>query len=181
MGDTPTSTSFLWRGNNRQWYSRATTYGQGQNTLKDQLGMAISRMKKFLDRKRREVNFQVGNYVFLKIRPYRQQSLAKRRCEKLSPKYFGPYKICERVGEVAYCLELPAEASIHNVFHVSQLKEAKGDVVTVQPGVPNLIENFEWSLYPESVLGMRWNAELLQDEWLIKWEGLQDCDASWEE
>ncbi|MDV3143304.1 MAG: hypothetical protein Q8761_02585 [Sweet potato little leaf phytoplasma] len=148
--------------------------------LKDLLSMAQTRMKKFSDRKRREVNYEIGDWVFLKIRPYRQQSLAKRRCEKLAPKYFGPFKISECVGAVAYRLELPVEASIHNVFHVSQLKKAIGDITTVQPKVPNLTENFEWTLVPKSVLGMRWNFDLLQEEWLIKWEGLHDCDASWE-
>lgn len=68
-------------------------------TLKEHLNIAQARMKKQADQHRRDVEFAVGDKVFLKIQPYRQRSLAKRRCEKLSPKFFGPYEITERIGE----------------------------------------------------------------------------------
>lgn len=83
-------------------------------------------MKKYADLKQRKVEYQVGNIVFLKIRPYRQVSLRKKRNEKLS-QFFGPYKILERVGPMAYKLDLRSTASIHPVFHVSQLKKILGE------------------------------------------------------
>ena len=74
------------------------------------------------NRNRRQLKFKVGDEVYLKLRPYRQHSLARNKCEKLAPKFYGPYKIIEKIGEVVYRLMLPPEAVIHNVFHISQLK-----------------------------------------------------------
>lgn len=79
-------------------------------------------MKKYVDLKRREVEYVVGDMVFLKIRPYQQILLRRKRNEKLSPKFLGPYKIIKRIGSIAYKLELPSNTMIHPVFHVSQLK-----------------------------------------------------------
>jgi hypothetical protein len=52
--------------------------------------------------------------------------VATRANQKLSSKFFGPYRFVERVGSVAYRLQLPASSSIHRVIHVSQLKKAVG-------------------------------------------------------
>lgn len=91
--------------------------------LKEHLRIAQEKMNRSAYQKRREVEYMVGDTVFFKIRPYRQVSLQRRRRnEKLSPKFFGPYKILERIGPVAYKLELPEKTSIHPVFHVSHGK-----------------------------------------------------------
>lgn len=91
--------------------------------LQQQLMRAQQQMKVQADRNRSEREFQPGELVYLKVQPYVQTSLASRSCQKLAFRYFGPYKILERVGKVAYKLELPPSAKIHNVIHVSQLKK----------------------------------------------------------
>ena len=84
--------------------------------------VAQSRQKSYADKRRRPLNFKVGDYVYLKVSPMKgvQRFGVKK---KLAPRYVGPYKIIEWKGNVAYKLQLPPKMStIFNVFHVSQLK-----------------------------------------------------------
>ena len=62
----------------------------------------------------------------MKRQPYRQKSVVNRKCLKLTAKYFGLYKVVEKVEAIAYKLELPSGARVHHVFHVSQLKKHLG-------------------------------------------------------
>jgi hypothetical protein len=80
-------------------------------------------MKQNYDRKHRAKDYEVGSWVFVRLQPYRQVSVALRRNAKLAPRYYGPYQILQRFGKVAYKLALPQDSRIHLVFHVSQLKE----------------------------------------------------------
>ena len=80
------------------------------------------------DKRRRDVNFSIGEYVFLKLKPYRQKSLSRKYNEKLSPHYYGPYKIIKKIGTTAYELALLNYSGIHPVFHISQFKLAKGNL-----------------------------------------------------
>lgn len=57
--------------------------------------------------------------VLLRLQPCARSSVVNRPCPKLAFKFFGSYKVLEKVGEVAYCLELPTDAQIYPVFHVS--------------------------------------------------------------
>ncbi|KAL0535770.1 hypothetical protein IC582_024695 [Cucumis melo] len=114
------------------------------DALREHLLLAQQQMKLYADRKRRQVEFQVDDLVLLKIRPYRQATLRSKRNEKLSSRYFGPYKILERIGEVAYRLELPTDAAIHPVFHVSQLKKFVNQQTNIVPTLQNITEKLEW-------------------------------------
>lgn len=123
--------------------------------LRQQLHLAQQRMKKQADGHRREVSFIVGDLVYLKLRPYQLKSLAKRLNEKLVPRYFGPFQLTARVGAVAYRLLLPVEATIHPVFHVSQLRRVVGAVVAVSSVPPQLLDDLELQVEPKVVMGIR--------------------------
>lgn len=84
------------------------------------------RMKHQADKNRTERMFVVGDEVFLKLQPYIQASVVRRANHKLAFKFFGPYRIVDRVGAVAYKMDLPSSSKIHPVFHVSQLKPCLG-------------------------------------------------------
>lgn len=86
------------------------------------LSRAQNRMKQLADRQRSERAFAVGDSVYLKLQPYRQQSLKTSTSHKLAPKFYGPFQILDKIGVVSNKLELPQSTKIHNVFHVSQLK-----------------------------------------------------------
>ena len=88
--------------------------------------------------RRIEQSFEVGDLVYLRLQPYRQTSLKQKGAKKLEPRFYGPYKVSRRVGEVAYELELPEGSKIHNVFHVSCLKKAVGQQVTTSSKLPPL-------------------------------------------
>uniref|UniRef100_A0A2N9ELF8 Integrase catalytic domain-containing protein n=1 Tax=Fagus sylvatica TaxID=28930 RepID=A0A2N9ELF8_FAGSY len=90
--------------------------------LEHNLVAAQARMKQQADKHRAEMEFEFGDWVFLRIQPFKQKSMRKK-LGKLSPKFYEPYKVIQRVGMVAYKLELSEGACIHPVFHVSFLKD----------------------------------------------------------
>jgi hypothetical protein len=84
--------------------------------IKSNLKSAQHKMMQLANKKRSEIVFIMGYCVYLKFQPHRQASLANRVTNKLSTKFYGPYQICERIGVVAYKLELLVSTIIHLVF-----------------------------------------------------------------
>ncbi|KAM6583139.1 hypothetical protein CsatB_010141 [Cannabis sativa] len=88
---------------------------------------AQSRQKSYADAKRRNVEFAVGDKVFLRVSPMKGVMRFGKR-GKLSPRFIGPFEILDRVGQVAYRLALPPVlAETHNVFHISMLRKYVSD------------------------------------------------------
>ncbi|GJW87266.1 putative reverse transcriptase domain-containing protein [Tanacetum coccineum] len=95
--------------------------------IKQRMQAARDRQKSYADLKRKPMEFQVGDKVMLKVSPWKGVIRFGKR-GKLNPRYVGPFKVLEKVGSVAYKLELPEELSrVHNTFHVSNLKKCYAD------------------------------------------------------
>ena len=89
--------------------------------------------KSYADLKRRDIEHEVGDKVFLKASSWRK-NLRFGKKDKLSLRFIGPYEILEQIGPVAYLLELPSElAKLHNVFHVSMLRRYRSDRLHILP------------------------------------------------
>jgi hypothetical protein len=121
--------------------------------VRENLKLAQSRQKSYANNRRRELRFQVGDFVYLKVSPMRGLRHFKIR-GKLAPRYIGPFKILEQSGEVAYQLELPTQLSdVHDVFHVSQLRKCLR-VLEEQMPLEELTvgENLTYQEYPIKIL-----------------------------
>ena len=95
--------------------------------IRQRLLTAHSRQKSYADVRRRPLEFEVGDHVFLKVMPKRGV-VRFGKCRKLSPRFIGPFEILERVGIIAYQLALPPSMScVHEVFHVSMLRRYAPD------------------------------------------------------
>jgi transposase InsO family protein len=129
--------------------------------VKQHLERAKLRMKRQVDKGRSEREFAVGDWVFLKLQPYVQSSVAVRAHQKLAFKFFGPFQVLQRVGTVAYKLQLPSSSRIHPVFHMSQLKHALGTGFTASVTLPT--NQFHFSV----------PIKILQHRTVMK--GLQAC------
>ncbi|KAL4029991.1 hypothetical protein IC575_008222 [Cucumis melo] len=97
---------------------------------------AQSRQKSYADVRRKDLEFEVGDMVFLKVAPMKGV-LRFAKKGKLSPRFVGPFEILERIGPVAYRLALPPSfAAVHDVFHISMLRKYVADpthVVDFEP------------------------------------------------
>lgn len=140
--------------------------------LRFHLTSSQHKMKLAADGRRRDDSFQLGEQVYLKLQPYRQSSLARRPYEKLAARFYGPFKIIQLIGNVAYKLDLPATSKIHPVFHISQLKRCIGSAPSSAALPLQLTPELELEVELEEVLAVRTiqvgNSN--RDELLIKWK-----------
>lgn len=154
-----------------------------RNLLQHHLLRAQRRMKHQADKHRVERSFEIGDMVFLKLQPYIQSSVASRPHQKLAFRYYGPYKVLQRVGSVAYKLDLPAHAKIHPVVHVSQLKKVVRPATEVSHELPPDLNLRQSLSVPELVLSRKHvrKGAVLRPFVHIQWRGLLPHLATWED
>ncbi|WVZ14756.1 hypothetical protein V8G54_012322 [Vigna mungo] len=140
-------------------------------------------MKAQADLKRKENNFDIGDWVFLKLRPHMQKSVLSRINAKLSARYYGPFEIIDRMGTVAYRLKLPETTRIHPVFHVFLLKKAVGNY-KMQSELPTGLGGDGVDTWvPFTVLASRVvvkHGERVK-QWLKQWAAKPIEETTWED
>ncbi|KAK9050141.1 hypothetical protein SSX86_006742 [Deinandra increscens subsp. villosa] len=151
--------------------------------VRARLKAAQDRQKSYADKRRRPIEFQEGDYVMLKVSPWKGVIRFRKR-GKLSPRFIGPFKILARVGKVAYQLELPEELSgIHNTFHVSYLRKCLADESAYVPLDDLVIDDkLNYVERPIAILDRKVkrlrNKEVNQVK--VQWEHRKGSDLTWE-
>ena len=110
------------------------------------------------DKRRREVEFAMGDKVYLKIQTYRLKSQATRINQKLKPRFYGPFAVLEKIGVVAYKLQCQPNSMVHPIFHVSLLKKCTTPNVISHPLPPRRADDKELKVKPSKVLPVRTDA-----------------------
>lgn len=149
--------------------------------LKFNLNRARNRMVQQANLKRSDKTFEVGDWVYLKIQPYRQITIRGWGSQKLAHRFYGPFRILRRIGQVAYELELPPSSHIHLVFHISLLKQCHGVPATqIAPLVP-MQDSTEQEDGPLQILGRRsaLTEKEVEEEFLVVKEGQPKSEAKW--
>ncbi|GKA59605.1 reverse transcriptase domain-containing protein [Tanacetum coccineum] len=151
--------------------------------IKQRMQAARDRQKSYADLKRKPMEFQVGDKVMLKVSPWKGVVRFGKR-GKLNPRYVGPFKVLEKVGEVAYKLELPEELSrVHNTFHVSNLKKCHADEPLAVPldGL-NLDDKLHFVEEPVEIVGREVKRLKRSQIPLVKvrWNSKRGPEFTWE-
>ena len=91
--------------------------------IRKRLKTAQSRQKSYANNRRRDIEFEIGDFVFLKVSPSKGIIRFGKK-GKLSPRFIGPFEVLERVGSIAYRIALPPALShVHDIFHVSMIRK----------------------------------------------------------
>ena len=153
------------------------------NMIRERLKIANDRQKSYADNRRRDLQFEIGDQVFLKISPWKGVLRFGKR-GKLSLRYIGPYEIVSKVGPIAYKLKLPPELSrIHDTFHVSMLRKYIPDPSHVLREQPvQLKENLTYEEIPVQIVDRKEKVLRSKVIPLVKvlWKSHEREAATWE-
>lgn len=109
-------------------------------------------IKTYDDSRRTDVDYEIRDWLYLYLQPYRQQTISHRVHHKFSPRYFGPFQIVKKINPVAYQLDLPPNSKVRTVFHVSLLKSDHGPIPSTSLTVPPSQTNRSTILKPKAIL-----------------------------
>jgi hypothetical protein len=123
--------------------------------IKHNLMTAQEIMKKYGDKKRSERELAVGDMAYLKMQPDMHSSLQLHNKMKMHSRFYGPFKVLQRIGQVAYKLLLPDNCSIHPVFHISQLKKHIGPKEIPEADLPLIDSEGNIKMFPDKLLERR--------------------------
>ncbi|KAI5412282.1 hypothetical protein KIW84_057084 [Lathyrus oleraceus] len=140
-------------------------------------------MKSNAEKKRAWVSLQVGDTVMVKLQTYGQHSIALRKNQKLSMKYFGPFKVLAKIGTVAFKLELSSTTRIYPIFHVAQLKLFKGPTSEPYMPLPLTVSEMEHIMQRIQVLATRTiiKGSRQVPQIVVQWENNLQEEAMWED
>ena len=153
------------------------------NIIRERLKIANNMQKSYADNRRRDMKFEMGDQVFLRVSPWKGILRFGKR-GKFSPRYIGPYEIVDKVGEVAYRLRLPLElANILDVFHISMLRKHIADPSHILKEQPiQLKENLTYEEHPVEILDRR--DQVLRNKVIslvkVLWRSHRVEEATWE-
>lgn len=159
------------------------TFRERIKLIQQHLRTAQDRQKKYADRRRIDLSFEIGDRVFLKISPWKGV-LRFGKKGKLSPRYIGPYEILGKVGVVAYRIALPPELQrIHNVFHVSCLRKYIPDESHILKSQPvELREDLTYEEQPIQIIDRK--EKVLRNKIIplvkVLWRNQRITEATWE-
>jgi len=145
--------------------------------VRQRLVQAQQLSKKYYDANNRDVEFEVGAWVWLRLLHRTMQSLDPRAKRKLGPRWASLFRVLERIGRVAYRLQLPEGACIHGVFHVGLLKQHRGDPPAT---LGDLLPTLEGRALPTPKCVLRTQRRRGIWKLLVKWSGLPTDEATWE-
>ena len=134
--------------------------------LKQNLFATQSRMKLQANQHRLDKSFEVGEWVYLRLQPYRQLTLRSKGFNKFSPSYYSPFQVLHKLGSVAYKLALPLDCLLHPVFHVSCLKKHLGAQVIPIPTLPPV--DYDGFMHPEPVAILQTRTKQLRTRLITK-------------
>ena len=151
--------------------------------IRERLKVAADRQKSYVDLKRKDIQYEIGEKVFLKVYPMKKVIRFGRKSE-LSPRFIGSYEVIKKVGPVAYKLALPLELEkIHNVFHVSMLRMYRSDPShVVSSEIIEFRPDFTYEEEPIEILARE--VKELRNKCIILvkvlWKNRKTKEATWE-